>query len=274
MPRARHTARHSGQDDQQRRAPRNRAPAGPPRRGRKMRYGSVALAAAFALLVGTAAMRAATSHGNAAALSAVSCSAAPRLAADTSAVPGTATPLGVNASGPSQLAAATSQFGHLPVIRVYYAAVPSPQEWSTGVLGASHSSVVLSFNPAPATILSGADDGALRRFFDAAPTGHAIYYSYYAEPESYIRKGQFSLAQFKAAFAHIVGIADAAHNPDLHSTLILQGQDGRPHDEYNFRDYLPGGGVISAIAWDAYPNGAVEHQTPTKLRPTSSWVLI
>ncbi len=268
MPRARHAARHSGQDDQQRRAlSRNRAPANPPRRGRKMRYGSVALAAAFALLVGTAAMRAATGHGSAAALSALSCSSAPRLAADTSVVPGTTTPLGVNASGPSQLAAATSEFGHLPVIRVYYAAVPSPQEWSTGVLAISHSSVVLSFNPAPATILSGADDGALRRFFDAAPTGHAIYYSYYAEPESFIRKGQFTLAQFKAAFTHIVAIADGAHNPYLHSTLILQGQDGRPHDEYNFRDYLPAGGVISTLGWDAYPNGTVEHQTPYQTAP-------
>ncbi len=269
MPRA----RHAGQPDQQRRAHqqhrarRDRAPADPRRHGRALRYGTVALAAAFALLVGTAAMRAAGNGGNSASLSALSCSAAPRLAANTSSVI-TATPLGVNASGPSQLASATSEFGHMPVIRVYYAAaIPSPQEWSTGVLGLSHSSVVLSFDPAPSVVLSGADDSALRRFFNAAPTGHAIYYSYYAEPESYIRKGQFSLAQFKAAFTHIAAIADAAHNPYLHATLILQGQDGRPGDEYNFRNYLPSGGVISVLGWDAYPDGTVEDQRPSQTAP-------
>src|SRR5450755_5061080 len=99
MPRARHSARHSGQPDhthadQQRRARRDRAPDDPRLRGRTMRYGSVALAAAFALLVGTAAMRAAGNHGSTASLSALSCSSAPRLAANTSSVT-TATPLAV-----------------------------------------------------------------------------------------------------------------------------------------------------------------------------------
>jgi hypothetical protein len=229
-----------------------------------VRLGSVALAATFALLVATAAIRAAGNGGDNAALSALSCSSAPKLAADTAVF---TTPLGANASGPSQLATATSEFGHMPVIRVYYTAVPSPAEWSSGVLAINHSSVVLSFDPSPTRILSGADDAALAHFFDAAPTGNAIYYSYYAEPESFIRKGQFTLAQYKAAWARIVAIANAAHNPYLHSTLILQGQDGRSGDEYNFRDYLPAGGVISTIAWDAYPNGAVEAQTPQQTAP-------
>jgi hypothetical protein len=256
--------RHADQHDHQRYSRPDRAPDRPRRRGRTVRLGSIALAAAFALLVATAAIRAASNGGDIAALSALSCSSAPRLAADTAAV---TTPLGANASGPSQLATATSEFGHMPVIRVYYTAVPSPSEWSSGVLAINHSSVVLSFDPSPARILSGADDAALAHFFDAAPTGNAIYYSYYAEPESYIRKGQFTLAQYKAAWAHIVAIADAAHNPYLHSTLILQGQDGRAGDEYNFRDYLPAGGVISTIGWDAYPNGAVEAQTPQQTAP-------
>jgi hypothetical protein len=225
------------------------------------------MAAAFSLLVGTAAMRAAANHGSTAALSALNCSPAPRLAADTSVTPGTTTPLGVNASGRSQLATATSQFGHMPVIRVYYAGIPSPSEWSTGAPAINDSSVVLSFNPSPAEILSGADDAALARYFDAAPRGHAIYYSYYPEPEAHIKNGQFTLAQYKAAWTRVVATADAAHNPYLHSTLILQGQDGRPRDEYNFKDYLPSGGVISALGWDAYPEGTVDDQTPQQTAP-------
>lgn len=265
MPRARHAAQHSGQRNQQRQARRDQAPASPRQRRRTLRYGSIALTAVFSLLVGTAAMRAAANHGSTASLSALNCSPPPRLAADTSV---TTTPLGVNASGMDQLAAATAQFGHMPVIRAYYpAVVPYPREWSTGVLGQSHSSVVMSFRPLPKDILSGADDAALARFFDAAPTGRAIYYSYYAEPESNIKKGQFTLAQYKAAWTHIVAIADAAHNPYLHSTLILQHQDARPGDQYNFRDYLPARGVISTLGWDAYPVGTVQDQNPQPTPP-------
>lgn len=254
--------RHTGQHGHQHYARQDRDLDSRRRRGRTVRLGSVALAAAFSLLVATAAMRAAANRGDTASLSALSCSSAPRLAADTSV---TATPLGVNVGGGSALATATAQFGHMPVIRSYYGAVvPHPQEWSTGVLGRSNSSVVVSFRPPPADILSGADDAALAHFFDAAPRGHAIYYSYYHEPEAHIKAGQFTFAQYKAAWTHIVAIADAAHNPYLHSTLILQHQDALPRDQYKFRDYLPAGGVISTLGWDAYPVGTDDgHPQPT-----------
>ena len=263
MPRGTHAPQHAGRQRMPRRVRRAQAPLNPRRRGRTMRYGSVALAAAFSLLAAMVAMRTAANSGDPAASSAPSCSSLPRLAADASIA--TSTPLGVNVSGTSGLTAATAQFGHMPVIRAYYGAVvPNPQQWSTGVLGLSHASVVVSFRPPPAEILSGADDTALARFFDAAPTGHAIYYSYYHEPEAHIKAGQFTLAQYKAAWTHIVAIADAAHNPYLHSTLILQHQDADPGDQYNFRDYLPAGGVISTLGWDAYPVGTDDgHPQPT-----------
>ena len=63
------------------------------------------------------------------------------------------------------------------------------------------------------------------------------------------------MGQYKAAWAHIVTIADKAHNPYLHATLILQHQDADPGDQYNFRDYLPPGRIISTLGWDAYPEG-------------------
>jgi hypothetical protein len=236
------------------------------------RYGTVALTAAFCLLAGTAAMRAAAGGGkdNATALSVPNCSSAPRMAAGTAALgsSATATPLGVNATGHAQLAKATSQFGHLPVIRVYYAGVPSASEWTTGATGINKSAVVLSFNPAPAQVLSGADDARLAHFFDTAPRTHAIYYSFYPEPEAHIKRGEFSFSQYKAAWSRVVSIADAAHNPQLHATLILQGQDGRPGDQYNFRNYLPASGVISVIGWDAYPDGTVADVDPQPTPPT------
>jgi hypothetical protein len=267
MPRGRHAAQSSRDRRQASQGP-ARIRQGPARISSRRRRktalcGSLALVVAFSLVMALAARHAVANRGNPAAFSSRSCSPA-RLTADESA---TSTPLGVNASDLSQLASATAQFGHLSVIRAYYKGIPSPSQWSTGVLGRSNSSVVVSFRPPPSAILSGADDAALAHFFDAAPTGHPIYYSYYHEPELPIKEGQFTLAQYKAAWARIVSIADKAHNPYLHSTLILQHQDADPGDQYNFRDYLPPGGIISTLGWDAYPKGTVQDQSPQPTPP-------
>ena len=264
MPRGRHAVQHSGEPPPSQQDWTSSASG---RRRTAAFRGSVALAAVFSLLIVVAAVRVIADRGNPAVLS-LKCSPAPRLAADTRGAAASAerTPLGVNVSGVSGLDAATAQFGHMPVIRAYYpATVPLPSQWRSGVLGLSHASVVLSFRPLPGQILSGADDAALRRFFDAAPRGHAIYYSYYHEPEAHIKAGEFTLGQYKAAWAHIVTIADEAHNPYLHATLILQHQDADPGDQYNFRDYLPPGGIISTLGWDAYPQGTQENRP----QPTS-----
>ncbi len=59
--------------------------------------------------------------------------------------------------------------------------------------------------------------------------GIRIYWSYYHEPEDNIADGEFTLADYKAAWAPVVSLANAAHNPDLHSTLILMGYDLSPY---------------------------------------------
>ena len=263
MPRGRHAVQHSGEPPP---VQQDRTPSASGRHRTAAFRRSLALAAVFSLLIVVAAVRVLVDRGNPAVLS-LKCSPAPQLAADSrGATSAERTLLGVNVSGVSGLDAATAQFGHMPVIRAYYpATVPLPSQWRTGVLGLSHASVVLSFRPPPGQILSGADDAALRRFFDAAPRGHAIYYSYYHEPEAHIKAGEFTLGQYKAAWAHIVTIADQAHNPYLHATLILQHQDADPGDQYNFRDYLPPGGIISTLGWDAYPEGTHENRP----QPTS-----
>ena|ERR1035441_10038427 len=264
MASSRHPAQSPDRHSEQRHSWGDRLPAGPWRK-RALRYGSVTLAAAVCLLVVPTAMRSVDSPDrHTATRSPLNCSSSSSLLANG---PGMTTPLGVNATGASQLAAATAQFGHLPVIRVYYAGVPDPSEWTTGATGINKSSVVLSFNPTPAQVLSGADDAGLAAFFDSAPKGHAIYYSFYPEPEAHVKDDEFTLTQYKQAWSRVVSIADAAHNPYLHSTLILQGQDGFPGDEYNFKDYLPNGRIISVIGWDTYPDGTVENQDPRPISP-------
>jgi hypothetical protein len=179
----------------------------------------------------------------------------------------TDTLLGVNATSPSQLSTRTAQFGHLPILRVYYTGMPDPDLWTTGVQGINHSAVVVSFRSLPSTVLSGADDAALAKFFDSAPTGYPIYYSYYHEPELLVQAGTFTVAQYKAAWAHIVAIADAAHNPYLKSTLILMTWDLNPSSGINWKDYLPAGNVIGVLGWDAYPAGTVHDSDPQPTAP-------
>jgi hypothetical protein len=147
----------------------------------------------------------------------------------------TTTLLGVNATSPSQLTTRTAQFGHLPILRVYYTGMPDPNLWTGGVQGLNHSGVVVSFRSLPATVLSGADDAALAKFFDSAPSGYPIYWSYYHEPETLVQAGTFTTAQYRAAWAHIAAIAAAAHNPELKATLILMTWDLDPASGINWK---------------------------------------
>ena len=163
--------------------------------------------------------------------------------------------LGVSVANYAVLALDTAEFGHLPIVREYYPGLPSANAWTTGLPATSKSAVIVSFKALPSAILSGADNAALSHFFDTAPRGHTIYYSYYHEAEDNIAAGQFSLAAYKQAWAHVVALATAAHNPYLRSTLILMAYDLKPASHRNWKNYLPGGGIISTLGWDAYPQG-------------------
>ncbi len=175
--------------------------------------------------------------------------------------------LGSSVSSAANLTQKTDQFGHMAAVRVYYPGLPGANAWTTGLPAANKSAVVVSFKALPQTVLSGADDPALSHFFNTAPRGRPIYYSYYHEPEDNIAAGQFNLADYKAAWTRIVAIANAAHNPDLHSTLILMEWDLQAGSGRDWKSYLPGGGIISTLGWDAYPAGTVADHNPQLTPP-------
>jgi hypothetical protein len=77
----------------------------------------------------------------------------------------TSTLFGSTISSASDLATKTSQFGHMPIVRVYYPGLPSADAWSGGLPSANNSAVIVSFKALPATILSGAYDVKLMIFF-------------------------------------------------------------------------------------------------------------
>jgi hypothetical protein len=167
----------------------------------------------------------------------------------------------------ANLAQTTAQFGRMPIDRVYYAGLPASNAWTGGLASANDSAVIVSFKALPADILSGADDAILSHFFDTAPAGHPIYFSYYHEPEDNIADGEFTAGDYKAAWARVVQLADAARNPDLHSTLILMEWDLQKASGRNWKDYLPGGGIISTLGWDAYSQGSATNVNPQPTPP-------
>jgi hypothetical protein len=167
----------------------------------------------------------------------------------------------------SDLTQTTAQFGRMPIVRVYYPGLPASNAWAGGLAGANGSAVIVSFKALPTDILSGADDATLTHFFDTAPAGHPIYYSYYHEPEDNIAAGEFTLADYKAAWARVVMLADAARHPDLHSTLILMSWDLDKASGRDWKSYLPGGGIISTLGWDAYPVGSATNVNPQPTPP-------
>jgi len=72
-----------------------------------------------------------------------------------------------------------------------------------------------------------------------------------------------------ATVSTLAALARAAHNSDLHSTLILRGYDLSPSSHRSWRDYLPGGGIISTLGWDAYPPGSAKNENPVAAPPAS-----
>ena len=220
------------------------------RRAVKVRFAAMAMLAAVSVLAGTLLV---AGRGHAQPV---------RIAAASSSIP-----LFGSSVGYESLAKTTDQFGRMPIVRVYYPGLPASNAWEGGLAEANDSAVIVSFKALPTDILSGADDATLKHFFDTAPTGHPIYYSYYHEPEDNIADGQFTLADYKAAWARVVALAGAAHNPELHSTLILMSWDLVKASGRDWKSYLPGGGIISTLGWDAYPVGSATNVNPQPTPP-------
>jgi hypothetical protein len=174
---------------------------------------------------------------------------------------------GATIENKADLAVETAEFSRMAIVHVYYPGLPTPGAWTSGLAAANHSAVIVSFNASPSAVLSGADNAALSHFFDTAPRGHPIYYSYIHEPEKEIKLGRFTVTAYKKAWARVAALADAAHNPYLHSTLILMAYDLTRWAHRDWRSYLPGGGIISTLAWDAYPVGSALNIDPRLTPP-------
>jgi hypothetical protein len=143
--------------------------------------------------------------------------------------------------------------GRSSILRVFYPGLP--QAWP-GRAGQINRNVVVSFKANPKDVVSGRYDSRLRSWFAQAPHDRKIFWSYYHEPEDNIAAGQFTAAQYRAAWTHLKSLADKAHNPKLRSTLILMAYSLKKSSGRNWRSYYPGSSVIDVLGWDAYNVGA------------------
>jgi hypothetical protein len=226
--------------------------------------GGFALAAVFCLVLGLAVKQAADRATAVATATTLSCTSSSRLVANSTSAGSTL--FGVDASNAGALQSATAEFGQMPVIRVFYSGLPPMNAWTKGAVAGNKSAVVTSFNAPPSTILSGSDDAVLTNYFDTAPTGHPIYWNYEHEPEHYVDSGQFTTAQYRAAWAHIGAIAARAGNADLHGTLILTSWTLAPASGRNWKDFYDPG-AVSVLGWDDYPPGTIGDHNPQATPP-------
>jgi hypothetical protein len=158
-----------------------------------------------------------------------------------------------------------AKFGGLGALRYYASGLPPA--WTT-LNGLSTRPLVVSFKASPTTILSGADDSYLSAWFASAPTDRTTWWTYFHEPENDIAAGEFTAADFRAAFRHIALLADGAHNTDLRATLILMGVTAVPSSGRTFADYYPGSDVVDVLGWDVYNHAAangVGYSDPTSV---------
>ncbi|MEO3799448.1 DNRLRE domain-containing protein [Nonomuraea sp. B1E8] len=147
------------------------------------------------------------------------------------------------------LAREDSLFGGLKAVRVFYGGLP--QSWP-GKLDAGKRPMVISFKADPRDVIAGTHDAAMRAWFRGAPTDQDIYWTFYHEPEDNIAGGEFTAADFRAAWQRLTALSREMSNPRLHATLILMGWTVDPASGRDWRTYYPGRAALDVLAWDIY----------------------
>ena len=140
-------------------------------------------------------------------------------------------------------------YGRIDFVRAFLGAPRA--DWS-GYLSVGPRPMNVSFKALPKEILSGRYDATLRTWFRTAPTDRPVWWTYYHEPENDIQRGAFNAADYRAAWKHVVAIADANAPKNLKATLVLMDWSANPKSGRDWRDYYAGTTYIDAFGWDSY----------------------
>jgi len=164
-------------------------------------------------------------------------------------------------SAADALTATDAIVGKIPVVRVFDP--NTPMAWDKPRTKAfAGRDLVMSFRPMPQDVLSGKYDAMLREWFQEAPTGVDIFWSYIHEPEPLIDQGRFTADQYRRAWKRIDAIADSVCRSNTYATLILTGWTTLSSSKRDWRAYYAGDDVIDVMAFDPY-NGASNPEAVT-----------
>lgn len=144
--------------------------------------------------------------------------------------------------------AAKTAYGEADVVRIFHPGTPN---W-TAASTAKGVDLSVSFKMSPKSVLSGQYDSTLRTWFRAAPKDVEVYWTYFHEPEDNIEKGEFTAADYRAAWKRIVSIADETCQPNLHAMLVLMDWTVDSRSGRTFSDYYAGSAYIDVLGWDPY----------------------
>ena len=142
-------------------------------------------------------------------------------------------------------------FGRADVVRHFSPGMPLDWQSKNAQL-LSDRTLITSFKVAPAEIVSGKHDAFFKNWFATAPSDQTIYWSYFHEPEDNINKGEFTEAQYRAAWKHLAEIEQAACQPNMHATLILTEWTMNPNSKRDYRVYDAGHEYVKVLAFDPY----------------------
>jgi len=151
------------------------------------------------------------------------------------------------------VARADRTYGPLKMVRVFYPGLPP--SWPGSRADVSNRTVVVSFKALPRDILAGKHDSLFRNWFASVPENMDTYWVYYHEPEDNIEAGDFTAADYRAAWRRLAGFADQANNPRLYATLVLMCWSLSSNSHRNWRDFYPGDDIIHTMGWDCYNYG-------------------
>lgn len=144
--------------------------------------------------------------------------------------------------------AADQRYGGVEAIRYFDPNLPNP--WTKIKSDVGNHPVIHSFRASPQAINAGRHDAQLRAWFASAPTDQVNWWSYNPEPEDEIENGQYTGAQYRAAWTRLDRLAGSG-NPKLQSTLALMCYTLNPSAKRNWRDYYVGS-AVDVMSWDCY----------------------
>ena len=156
-------------------------------------------------------------------------------------------------------------YGAPGVMRIFNSGLPSSWSSIRANLG-TDAPLVVSFKASPSDVLSGKLDDYMTTWFAEAPKTSRTFWSYYHEPEDNIDRGEFTAADYRAAWTHLADLAKTAHNWRLRPTLILMTWSVNPASHRDWHDYYAADSV-KILGWDGYnpyePQG--RYATPAEM---------